>query len=134
MNITYLSTNNAHQDPPPDPPDPPEGVMVDVESTSVRVSWQTVEDADRYTVTFTRATGDDQEGDCPPDSPHSITVSVDAPAINTSINRRQDTVSNERVLEDFCTYIITVVAVNELRGSSNTSEEFRITLQSTGIK
>ena len=37
-------------------------VVSDVESTSVRVSWQAVENADRYTVTLSQTMGNAQLG------------------------------------------------------------------------
>ena len=47
----------------------PEGVLVGVSETgSVRVSWEAVENADYYTVSFSQAVGDDQEGLCRGDS------------------------------------------------------------------
>ena len=38
------------------------------ETGSVRVSWEAVENADYYTVSFSQAVGDDQEGLCRGDS------------------------------------------------------------------
>ena len=45
------------------------------ETGSVRVSWEAVENADYYTVSFSQAVGDDQEGLCRDDS-HSASVTV----------------------------------------------------------
>ena len=45
------------------------------ESTSARVSWEAVDDADYYTVSFSAAVGDDQEGLCR-DGSHSASVTV----------------------------------------------------------
>ena len=60
----------------------PSGVMVDgVDDISVRVSWQTVDDADRYTVTFTKTTGNSQQGLCVLDN-HRAHVSVNVPSIS----------------------------------------------------
>ena len=54
----------------------PEGVLLEVSETgSVRVSWGAVEDTDYYTVSFSQAVGDDQEGLCRDDS-HSARVTV----------------------------------------------------------
>ena len=44
----------------------PEGVLS--ETGSVRVPWEAVENADYYTVSFSQAVGDDQEGLCRGDS------------------------------------------------------------------
>ena len=66
-------------------PAAPSGVMVDgVDATSVGVSWQTMDDADGYTVTFTKILGDDQEGLCIFDD-HVTTVSVDASSTSASV-------------------------------------------------
>ena len=47
------------------PPAAPEGVSVsEVQPLSVRVSWQAVEGAVTYTVTFTQTMGDQQQGLC----------------------------------------------------------------------
>ncbi|CAI8036863.1 hypothetical protein GBAR_LOCUS20653, partial [Geodia barretti] len=44
--------------------DVPENVVVAAEPASVRVSWDGVEDADRYTVTFSQVDGQYQQGLC----------------------------------------------------------------------
>ena len=49
--------------------------MSDVKSTSVRVSWQAVDDADRYTVTLSQTMGDDQLG-LRPDASHIVSVTA----------------------------------------------------------
>ena len=74
-----------------------------------------MEDADRYTITFTRATGDDQKGDCP-DTPHNFTVSVDAPTTSVNIVQEDD------ILELSCTYITSVIAVSDVGCIGNESQ------------
>ena len=116
------------------PPDPPEGVMADVGSASVTVSWEAVADADRYTVTFTRATGTDQEGDCTINS-HTASVSVDASTTTASVNIGQyveTTVTN--MLRAYSTYFITVVAVSDAGGPSEDSVPTSVFTPQTGIK
>ena len=70
---------------------PPAGVMVDgVDDTSVRVSWQAVSGADRYTVTFTKTMGEDQEGLClNARATHKASVSVGIPSTSASIGVEQ---------------------------------------------
>ena len=96
------------------PPEAPRGVVVsDVGSTSVQVSWQAVEDADRYTVTFTETMGDDQLGLCS----ETHTVSVDTPSLSVVVGQTGDD-----MLRAYTTYSITVVAVSDVRHSSEDSE------------
>ena len=106
------------------PPDPPEGVMAVVGSTSVTVSWEAVDDADRYTVTFTRATGADQQGACIIGINNRHTASVDTPTTTVSIDVGQlveEDVTD--MLRAFSTYFITVVAVSDAGGSSEDSDQ-----------
>ena len=113
------------------PPDPPEGVMAFVGSASVTVFWEAVTDADSYTVTFTRATGADQQGGCPGGS-HTASVSVDAPTITASINIEQNVESTAAdILTAYSTYFITVVAVNG-GGSSVESGQISVMTPQTG--
>ena len=44
------------------------------ETGSVRVSWEAVENADYYTVSFSQAVGDDQEGLCRGDSHFRVAI------------------------------------------------------------
>ena len=60
-------------------PDTPEGVEATPESASVRVSWQTVDDADRYIVTFSQVQGTDGL-QCHSDS-HNASLTVNAPPL-----------------------------------------------------
>ena len=106
--------------------------MADVGSASVTVSWEAVADADRYTVTFTRATDEAQEGDC---ITGIHTASVDTPTNSASIDVGQlveEDVTN--MLRAFSTYIITVVVVSDTRGSSTGSEPTSVFTLQTGIK
>ena len=79
--------------------------MSDVESTSVRVSWEAVEDADRYTVTLSQTMGDDQLGLCREDS---HTVSVDTSSLSVVVGQTDDD-----MLRAYTKYSITVVAESE---------------------
>ena len=51
-------------------------MVEELETNSVRVLWESVKYADYYTVSFSQAVGDDQEGLCRDDS-HSANVTVD---------------------------------------------------------
>ena len=76
MSITSLPANISD----------PKGVMAEsvLKPLSVRVSWQAVKDADRYTVTFTKAMGSLQEGPCKSYS-HTVTLSVDTASANVKL-------------------------------------------------
>ena len=111
-------------EPPTEPPPAaPSGVVVDgVDDTSVTVSWGTVDDADRYTVTFTTTKGDDQEGLCLP-ATHRASVSVDATSTSVSIGVGQVLAQDgTTMLRAYTTYSITVVAESDMTGSSGNSE------------
>ena len=112
------------------PPAAPSGVMVDdVDDTSVTVSWGTVDDADRYTVTFTKTTGNNQQGLCITDI-HRACVSVDAPSTSASIGVGQ-MLGDTTMLRAYTTYSITVVAVSDVTGSSGDSEPVTVTTAQT---
>ena len=106
--------------------------MDGVDDISVTVSWQTVDDADRYTVTFTKTrTTSTQQGVCIP-AEHVVSVSVDAHSTSTSIGvgqmlEREDTA----MLRAYTTYSITVVAVNNVTGSSGDSVAITVTTTQT---
>ena len=109
-------------------------MAVNVGTTSVSVSWDAVNDADRYTVTFTRATGDEQQGVCT-DSQHIVSVTVNAPSTTASIDIGQDvdeTVTN--MLRAYSTYFITVVAVTYEGGISEDSEQISILTSQIGMR
>ena len=110
--------------------------MVDgVDDTSVTVSWGTVDDADRYTVTLTKTrTTSTQQGLCIPDG-HVVTV--EAPSTSTSRTSASIGVG-EMLAEDdttmlraYTTYSITVVAVNDVTGSSGDSVAITVTTTQT---
>ena len=97
-----------------------EGVVVsDVKSTSVRVSWQTMEDADRYTVTLSQTMGDDQLGLCP-EASHTVSVNTSS----LSIVVRQ---TGDDMLRAYTSYSITVVAESDVWGSSQHSDPVIVT-------
>ena len=107
--------------------------MVDgVDDTSVTVSWGAVDDADRYTVTFTKTmTTSTQQGLCIPDV-HVVSVPVDAPSTSTSIGVGQMLAADDTtMLRAYTTYSITVVAVNDVTGSSGDSVAISVTTTQT---
>ena len=100
--------------------------MDGVIDTSVRVSWQTVDGADRYNVTFTKTTGNKQQGPCITDI-HLAHLSVDAPSTSASIGVGQMLAQHDTtMLRAYTTYSITVVAESDSRGSSEDSEPVTI--------
>ena len=108
-------------------------VMADnVGTTSVSVSWDAVNDADRYTVTFTRATGDEQEGVCTM-STHTASVTVNAPSITASINIGENVESVTDMLRAYSTYFITMVASND-GGNSEDSDQTSILTSQIGMR
>ena len=94
--------------------------VVDVEPASVRVSWQTVEDADRYTVSFSQVERDEgQQGLCSITHTPSVTVTT-SPA---SIDVGQDVESTtENMLKAYTTYFITVASISDVLGRGEDSE------------
>ena len=110
---------SPHTEPPPVAP---AGLMVDgVDDTSVTVSWGAVSNADRYTVTFRQVMGSGQEGLCTEDT-HAASVSVDAPSTSASIGVGKMLDGDDTtMLSAYTTYSITVVAVSDLTGSSEDS-------------
>ena len=104
------------------PPAAPEGVSVsEVQPHSVRVSWQAVEGADTYTVTFTQTMGDEEEGLCS-DSP-SVSVSTESTSVVVGVE--------DNMLQVFTTYTITVVAVSNVQGRSENSQPVTVTTAQT---
>ena len=112
----------------------PSDLMVDgVDDISVRVSWQAVNDADRYNVTFTKTTGNKQQGLCKAVN-HIVRVSVDAPSTSASISVGQMLAGNDTtMLRAYTTYSITVVAESDVRGSSEDSEPVNVTTAQTSM-
>ena len=113
-------------------PPAPSGVMVDgVDDNSVRVSWQTVDDADRYTVIFSTTQGNSQQGLCI-FSIHRALVSVDAPSNSASIGVGQMLeLLDTTMLRAYTTYSIAVVAESDVTGSSEDSEPITVTTAQT---
>ena len=102
-----------------------------VDDTSVRVSWQTVNDADRYTVTFTTTLGNRQQGLCIFNI-HRGRVSVDAPSTSASIGVGQMLeLLDGTMLRAYTTYSITVVAESDVKGTSEDSEPVTVTTPQT---
>ena len=94
--------------------------MSEVEG-SVRVSWDSVTGADRYTVTLVEAMGDNQQGPCRQSS--NKPISVDTTNTSVSIDKTK--------LRAYTTYSITVTAESDL---SNRSIPFIFTTQQNGKK
>ena len=106
-------------------------MAVNVGTTSVSVSWDAVDNADRYTVTFTRAIGDEQEGTCT-GSTHTASVTVDAPS--TTIDIGENVAPDvDDMLRAYSTYFITVVASND-GGNSVASEQISILTSQIGMR
>ena len=105
-----------------------------VGTTSVSVLWDAVNNADRYIVTFTRTTGDEQGGVCTgATSTHNASVTVDAPSIIASITIGQDVEEDvANMLRAYSTYFITVVASNA-GGNSGDSEQISILTSQIGM-
>ena len=109
----------------------PKGVMAEsvLKPLSVRVSWQAVKDADRYTVTFTKAIGSLQEGPCKSYS-HTVTLSVDVTSANVSVGK--DVGPNvTAMLRAYTTYFITVVAESDVLGTSDGCDHIILTTPQT---
>ena len=99
------------------------------ETGSVRVSWEAVENADYYTVSFSQAVGDDQEGLCRDDS-HSAHVTVHDPTASIAV--REDVGSDEtHILRAYTTYSVTVVAFSDVWGRTVGSEAVNVTTPRT---
>ena len=97
--------------------------MSDVTPTSIRVSWQPVKKADRYTMTLLEMMGDDQLGLCPE---ASHTVSVSTSSLSVVIGQ-----TNGDILRAYTTYFITVVAESDVWGSSQHSDPVIVTTKQT---
>ena len=102
------------------------------ESSSVRVSWEAVEDADYYTVSFSAAVGDDQEGLCRDDS-HSANVTVvDVPTASITVGEDDVGSNDTSSLRAYTTYSVTVVAFSDKWGKTAGSEATRLTTLQRG--
>ena len=109
-------------------------VMADnVGTTSVSVSWDAVNDADRYTVTFRRATQEEQQGACD-GAQHTASVTVNATSTTASINIGGNVESSVTdMLRAYSTYFITMVASNG-GGNSDDSDEISILTSQIGMR
>ena len=87
-----------------------------VAGESVRLSWESVEDADSYSLTLAQAQGAEQEGLCP--DTHTISQSVGSTSASISIVGSTET----GVLRAYTTYVVTVRAVSGARGTSGESQ------------
>ena len=102
---------------------PPGGVRVnDIQSHSVQVSWEAVEDADSYNVRLTQTMGDNQPGLCS----ESHTVSVDTSSLSIVVGH---TIND--MLRAYTTYSITVVAMSDVWGSIGNSEPITVITNQT---
>ena len=99
----------------------PSGIgMSNRRTTSVRVYWQAVEDADRYTVTLSKTIGSHiQRGLCPQGS-HIVSVATSGLSVIVGHTA-------EDMLRPFTTYSVTVVAENDVSGSSEPSDPVTFT-------
>ena len=142
-----IITLGMHFLPPPPPPHPPhipylllysplyytlttapaapERLVATAESASVRVSWNAVEDADRYTVTFSQVWGCYHQGLCNPNNSHTATLTVSPPSATVSIAVGEDVGSTDE-LRAYTTYEVTVEAVSDVRGTSRPRETRRV--------
>ena len=101
--------------------------MSEVQPHSVQVSWQAVEGADMYTVTFTQTMGDEQQGLCTTAS-HSVTFETSN--MNIDVAGEDD----DDMLRAFLTYSITVAAVLSDVCSSQDSQPMTVTTAQTSRK
>ena len=96
--------------------------MSEVQPHSVRVSWQAVEGADTYTVTFTHRMGTEQEGLC--SASHSGSVETVNGLTVVIMGEGDD------MLRAFTTYSITVAA-GSVSGNSVDSQPVTVTTAQT---
>ena len=103
----------------------PEGVSVsEVQPHSVRVSWQAVERADMYTVTFTQTMKDQQLRLC--SDSHSVSVSTEGSSTSPSVVVGE----GDDMLRAFTTYSITVTA-ESASGNSIDNQPMTVTTEQT---
>ena len=93
-----------------------------IQSHSVQVSWEAVEDADSYIVRLTQTMGDNQLGLCS----ESHTVSIETSSLSVVVGK----IDNE-MLRAYTTYSITVIAMSDVWGSSGEIEPFFVTTHQT---
>ena len=97
--------------------------MTDVQPHSVRVSWQAVEGADTYTITFTQTAGDEQEGLCT--ASHSVSLQGSSLSV---------VAGEDEMLQPFTTYSITVAAVSAVLGSGGDSQPVTVLTAQTSMR
>ena len=97
----------------------------EIQPHSVRVSWQAVEGADTYTVTFTQTMGDQQLGLC--SDSHSGSVETVNSLTVVIMGEGDD------MLRAFTTYSITVAAVSAVLGNGEYSQPMIVTTAQTGM-
>ena len=99
--------------------------VTDIESTSIHVLWEAVENADRYIVTLTKTKGAHQQGLCPS---FSHTVSVVTTILSVVVGQTDDD-----MLRAYTTYSITVVVENDMwpSGRSNNIDSVTLTTKQT---
>ena len=107
------------------------------EGLTVRVSWQAVENADRYTVTFNQVKGDGQRGNCFMSS-HQVAQTVNAisgrgerVSASIPVGTNVNSATND-MLRAFTTYTVVVVAQSDTLGSSISSRSIFYTTQQIG--
>ena len=103
----------------------PGGATVnDIQSTSVNISWQTVEGANSYHVTLTQTMGDNQQGLCS----DSHTVSRDTSTLSVVVGQTDDT-----MLRAYTTYTVTVVSMSDVWGRSGDSKPIIFTTHQKSV-
>ena len=131
LSLSSLPPTNTHTHTHTHTGSPKGSMEVDgSETTSVRVSWEVVEGADYYTVLFSAAVGDDQEGLCRDESlSASLTVYGSTnDLLNVSIAVGEDVGSNETsYLRAYITYSVAVVAFSYVWGRTVGSEPITFT-------
>ena len=99
---------------------------------SVRVSWQGVEDADIYNITFTKVKGNNQRGLCKSAS-HTVTLSVNTTNTSTVARTEVGTDGESKMLRAYTTYTITVEAESDVFNISYSSDPVTFVTPQTSI-
>ena len=90
-----------------------------------------MEDADYYTVSFSQAVEDDQEGLCR-DDPHSANVTVDdVPTASIAVGEDVGSSDETSMLRAYTTYSVTVVAFSDVWDRTVGSEAVTFTTPQT---
>ena len=103
--------------------------MDDSESTSVSISWESVEDADYYTVSFSSTVGVYQKGLCTDDS-HSANVTAHVPIASIPV---AETESQNITLRAYTSYSVTVVGYSDMWGRTEGSHTVIFTTHQMGM-